>query len=422
MKFSRFNVLWEENGEYYISNTLSRNLIKIDSIHYEILKSGEIYRLNEISDSIETLKNEGILVDDELDEIGMLRFSHQQSMRASGEIEVVFAPTLSCNFKCVYCFETPRAGMLTEENEEMIFNYLTNHLQENQCKKLRFLWFGGEPLLCPDIIERFTYRLRLFCLEKKIELFVAVITNGYLLTRQVVNMLEKVGVNHIQITIDGCKEMHDSRRKLVNGEGTFDVILHNLEFFTNSTIDVAIRVNIDRENLEEYKNVKKVIDELNFSNIECHPALIEKTSNQCCDQKERCIIGDETNYYYDESIKRYYCKNAKAELDCVSCSCDAEHISSLVIDELGNIYKCWNSIGLDSDIYKKIYDDTYINPRMTSIYLGRDPFTEKECAECRFVPICAGGCLFHWLNSGTHKCTPAKYLYKEFIKLNRREG
>lgn len=50
------------------------------------------------------------------------------------------------------------------------------------------------------------------------------ITNGYLLTEKVVAMLPSLSISSLQITIDGMKAVHDSRRCLKLGAPTFDRI------------------------------------------------------------------------------------------------------------------------------------------------------------------------------------------------------
>lgn len=418
VKLSRFNVFWKDENGFYVSNTLSKCLIKLNEEYYDKLQNNGLSEIE--AENITDLKEAGVLVDKSLDEIGMLRYSHEQSKRASNEIEIVFAPTLSCNFRCSYCFEIPRTGIISSEKEDEILIYIEKEINDNNCRKIRFIWFGGEPLLCCDVIERFTKKMKELCIQKNLEIAFSLITNGYLLTKEIVTMLETVGILHVQITIDGCKEIHDSRRKLIDGKGTFDKIYSNLSLFANSKIDVAIRINLDEENFEQYDKVVKIISELGLTNIKCHPALVEKTENQSHEQQQKCIIANKKDAYENSLIHDYYCKQCK-ELDNVSCACSAEHINSMVIDEKGNVYKCWNSIGHDDQIYKKTYDSDFVNPQIVSTYLGRDPFTEDECKECNYLPICSGGCLYHWLNSKHHKCTPKRFLYKELIMSGKEE-
>ncbi len=46
----------------------------------------------------------------------------------------------------------------------------------------------------------------------------SVTTNGYLLTRDIVDMLVANGISHANVTLDGLQEVHDSRRKLLGGQ------------------------------------------------------------------------------------------------------------------------------------------------------------------------------------------------------------
>ena len=55
------------------------------------------------------------------------------------------------------------------------------------------------------------------------------ITNGYFFTPEVVEKLVEAKISEIQITLDGFRETHDIRRPLINGKGTFDTIIKNLD-------------------------------------------------------------------------------------------------------------------------------------------------------------------------------------------------
>jgi len=58
----------------------------------------------------------------------------------------------------------------------------------------------------------------------------SIITNGYLLTDSNARMLSSVaGVTTVQVTIDGTKDIHDKRRTLEGGQGTYDVIMQNIK-------------------------------------------------------------------------------------------------------------------------------------------------------------------------------------------------
>ena len=51
-------------------------------------------------------------------------------------------------------------------------------------------------------------------------------------TASIVTLLKEIGVKRVQITLDGSKESHDKRRILLNGEGSFNKIIDNIENYS----------------------------------------------------------------------------------------------------------------------------------------------------------------------------------------------
>jgi uncharacterized protein len=50
-----------------------------------------------------------------------------------------------------------------------------------------------------------------------------------------------------QITLDGPPDVHDRRRPLASGRGTFDTLLANITAMAG-ILDVQVRVNLDADN------------------------------------------------------------------------------------------------------------------------------------------------------------------------------
>ena len=415
MKFSKFNVFFEHQNKKYVSNTYSKAVIVLDEKHYDILKNKKEQQLEEITDDIACLSEQGILVEDDLDEIGLLRYAYEQSKYSPEDMEFVIAPTMQCNFKCSYCFEEHHSGNMSKTIQSKVLKFFEEKISKNNCKRVFFVWFGGEPLLCLDIIEDMTKKIIEICQKYNVKIYINLITNGYLLNKHSIRKLEVVGVEHIQITVDGIKKTHDQRRMLKNGEGTFDVIYNNLSLFKNSKITVAVRVNIDSNNLNAYDKVVQLVENLENPNIVCHPAIVVPTENQEISQRNSCLSRCDMNHYYAGAVGEYYLKRRNSVLKSVTNNCGAEHFYSYVIDEKGLIYKCWNSIGYESQALCSVDDELHKNSSILSRYWGRDPFTEEECKDCAYIPICAGGCIEQMMQKGQHECVPEKYLYKEII-------
>jgi len=72
--------------------------------------------------------------------------------------------------------------------------------------------------------------------------------NHFFKTEENINLLAKGRVDHVQITLDGPMQFHNKRRVLINGGGTYDVILKNLYRLTQMLPDIGItiRMNVSR--------------------------------------------------------------------------------------------------------------------------------------------------------------------------------
>ena len=85
------------------------------------------------------------------------------------------------------------------------------------------------------------------------------VTNGYLLTGEIAEKLEKLQIERLQITLDGEPGIHNKRRKLAKDENTFEVIIRNIKNIIESdrNLQFIIRINVDNDNA---KSIGKILD------------------------------------------------------------------------------------------------------------------------------------------------------------------
>lgn len=415
MRLSRFNVFFTHDDDMFVANTFSKAIIRLDKRHFDALSSGDPDMLATIGESVDELENQGVLVDEDVDELGLLRFAYEQAKYSPEDMEFVVAPTMDCNFACPYCFETHRSGRMTDAVQDAFLSFFEEKVSIEGCKQVFFVWFGGEPLMASDIVIKMTPVLVDICKRRGVDIFVNLITNGYLLTEGLLEELERSGVEHFQITIDGNKETHDSRRVLKKGLPTFDKIVDNLRLFENSKATVAVRVNVDASNMDAFDEVSASISRLGNPRIECHPAIVVPAANQDEGQRRSCLSRGMEESFYKNKVKAYYLEDKRTKLTSRVINCGAEHYYSYVIDEKGLVYKCWNSIGREHQAIFSLENPEERNPAIVSRYLGRDPFSEDECSQCAYVPLCAGGCLDQLFLKGEHECPAEKYLFEEML-------
>ena len=66
-------------------------------------------------------------------------------------MEIIIKPTEACNGTCVYCSADGTLGkvkILPRERLGRLFEIFADWLRGGQRRSLRFLWHGGEPMLC----------------------------------------------------------------------------------------------------------------------------------------------------------------------------------------------------------------------------------------------------------------------------------
>ena len=159
----------------------------------------------------------GFLIDSETEELDLLRYALHQSRFGASHLGLTIAPTSDCNFRCIYCYEKDslRLSTMSEEVQQGVIDYVKRVAPT--IADLYISWYGGEPLLALDIIERLTHDICEICEEHKISYNAGIVTNGYLLTPKTAKKLGELHVSHIQVTLDGSREQHDKRRPLKGG-------------------------------------------------------------------------------------------------------------------------------------------------------------------------------------------------------------
>ena len=392
---------------------------------YSILSTEGAYLLynNQIN---EYFKNQGFIVN--YDELEALEFLSRKVCGFSKTVNFTICPTMNCNFNCPYCFEKHRIGKMSIETQNNILNFIKKTIKIYNAKEMSVTWFGGEPLLAIDVIISLSKRIINFCDEENIQYNSSIITNGYLLSQEIVDKLFENKVNNYQITLDGINEKHDKTRHLINNKPTFNKIINNL---TNLKINgkINIRYNLYNDNIEEVEDFKKYIENLkknSKNNIGYYTAFINNNENALKRKKQIKYLNSKDFSYFemDKKIQKFNSYNSNY--------CGAQTLSFIVIDELGNLYKCWEDLGDDKKSFGKVEKwninnpiGTADNPQILIDYINTGSiFKDKECLECVWLPICQKGCphrrLFYNKECVPYKNKPEEFVLK-FINFNQKQ-
>ena len=413
-KFSKYNLIINDTPNSIIYNSKTNALALLDSDSYKkiadsIVSDVELYD----EDLVKSLYENGFLIDEDVDELQELKYREANSRFDKSILSILIIPTSNCNFRCTYCYESEviRPSTMSEETQKALISFITEQL--GPVRLLDVTWYGGEPLLRFDIVKKLSYQLKRLCESRGIEYKASMITNGYLLKSEVVGELNDLDIEYIQITIDGEEEVHNKRRPLRNGEGTFKNIIDNLcevKDFINA--DIAIRINVDRNNIH---GIDTIIEALKgkglYENVNCYVARVECEGNCLA---ENCFSPKEFSPI-ESTFARNNSKEAYLKMpEQIGNVCSADHVNSFIVDSDGALYKCWNEIGRKERSIGNI-DEGFINPSLAYEYLLYSAIDDSRCKECKCLPLCMGGCPEKRIKGISSRCPHIKYDLKARI-------
>lgn len=383
---------------------------------YAILSLEEAYLLHN-NHNYEDFIKKGFIVN--YDEQQALEFLARKTCSSSKTLNLTICPTMNCNFNCPYCFEEHRLGRMSKETQNKLLNFIERSVSFINAQKISVTWFGGEPTLAIEVIDYLSKKIIELCNERKIQYNAVIVTNGYLLTQKMVDNFFKNKITDYQITLDGVDELHDKTRHLVNGWPTFERIIQNL-----STLKIRgkinIRHNVYNDNIKDIESLKKYVQNLNKisgNNISYYSAIA--TNNDVALKKENQIdfLKSEEFCFIDLNKKIRKLNSYSA------IYCGAQISNFIVIDELGNLYKCWEDAGNIKNSFGTV-DKWNINnpigsadnPQILINYINTGgALKDKECQECIWLPVCQGGCP-HRILFYNKSCIPYKDKPEEFVQ------
>ena len=355
------------------SKTLSEDISKLAIIH---------------PDFWEILISKHFIVSNEIDELQQTKELVNSFDRNQETYHLIINPTLNCNFKCWYCYETHINGSKMDNSTiEKIKMHIIKKLNCENIKQFTISWFGGEPLL---YYHQVIYPILKFTNEniakRNIHFNSNFTSNGYLINDKIVKEFSKLGINGFQITLDGHSESHNKVRYAGNKRGTYDKIVSNIIKCLKNKIYVTCRINISKET---FNNIEKIIDDFSIlTSIENE--YLEFSFNQVWQEKEDLhekileIIELFNNHNFATQYNRYR--------DTLRNSCYADKENHATINFNGDVFKC---------------TARDFNPENREGFLNKDgsiewnqkyytrmdaKFKNSPCLNCNILPICNGSC------------------------------
>ncbi len=309
--------------------------------------------------------------------------------------------TNQCNLRCDYCFNYNKGNNVLKIDEIKFGIEKFIEKYSNVDKYFIDLSGKGEPLLELDLIIEINHYCQSVSNKVNKEILVTFVSNGTLLTKEIVEILQKERIL-FGVSLDGTKKNHDLHRKTKSNKPTYNLIMKNIKKIENSEyIGCALTIT------NNVFNLKKTLIQLNkvFKTISVKPARscdyaldqysIEDWKNEYSKLADYLLTrvlkyhdmnllfalvnGDD---YFGKFIKRSF------EARRVISRCDA-CISRLTLNDDNTLYPCPAASLYENLSLGKIED---FNQNKID-FLKNKQISKVNCKNCAFKYLCGGECL-----------------------------
>jgi serine-type anaerobic sulfatase-maturating enzyme len=166
----------------------------------------------------------------------------------SGQIVLIMKATRLCNLRCTYC-NAWKEGPDQVMPFEVLARATRDVLRRPAVKHVTFVWHGGEVTLLPvGFFKKALWLQQAFSNEHQ-TLSNAIQTNGTRLSEEWISLLSD-GKFQVGVSLDGPRQVHDSKRKTKSGRPTWDNVKAGIARLKAADLSFGVLVVVDKQVLE----------------------------------------------------------------------------------------------------------------------------------------------------------------------------
>jgi uncharacterized protein len=330
--------------------------------------------------------------------------------------------TYACNLACPYCYEGTEKDVKTLDDKkvDILLKNIEKNISQKDFELFKIILYGGEPLIAYNQCVQLMEGVSKICDEQNKKLIAGMLTNGVLITEEVIDTLLKPYCNWVQITMDGGREAHNKRRIHKDGSGTYDTLLGVLELLRDKDMNFSLKLNMDKENVNTFAELSRDLKERGFKNLRLilgriHPVNTESVKG-CASYAEKCFSSEEMSEYAQSVLVQMNGLSAPQKSVKIPRynPCMFGREDNYLVDPYLELYNCWGFVG-QKDMKVGFIDENGETVFNYEYYeqMSRNPLEFEECSDCTYLPLCCGGCAGHsYLENGTyHSSICRKYSY-----------
>jgi uncharacterized protein len=388
------------------------------------------------------LAEHGFLVESRTRERDALRQHFSEIRESTDQLRVTVLTTLQCNFACDYCLQGDhgdhnRLGhKMSLATAASVAAWIGERLDAVRPQQFVMTFFGGEPLLNLPVVYYLAEACHRLCAERGVPQVLTMITNGLLLTPEVVDRLLPFGLAGAKITLDGDRDTHNRMRPLRGRQGTFDRIVDNMRRVAGR-LPLTIGGNFDESSWASYPALLDFLREQEFAaaivKVNFKPIITSgaataakvipltavgdggKPLNGACMSGagagtarpkagvcDTCAFVDEKMQFLREETR----KRGFHTLDGVHMGpCEIHHRHAHTVGIDGALYACPGFGSEPTEAIGHVDPGPAVAPAVDR-FARLNPLKEA-CGDCSFIPVCGGGCSVAAHNEGGDLHSPS---------------
>lgn len=401
MEYSKHNIFSKIAGSdsYFIVNPLSGQA--------DILDPEEAQKyIDKSTTNTQAYIDKGYLVDSKDEEkIFKEKYLDFIDERDQDEVQLFFTPWYICNFNCSYCFQDEYTNP-NEDVEDEVIDAFFNYVDKKFASRRKYITiFGGEPLLSSPAKKESIKKIIAGANSRNLE--IAIVTNGYYLT-DYLHLLKTAQIREIQVTVDGTQKVHDSRRMLKGGKGSFSKITEGVDLLLQNNIPVNMRMIVDKDNINNLPDLARFAIEKGWTKSPFFKTSLGRNYELHHCQTNNTRLFNRIEMYQEIykmvnkhpeilefhkpafSIAKFIFENGELPNPLFD-SCSGTK-TEWAFDYSGRIYSCTATVGNIGDELGTFYPKVKLEEELIEEWEERDVLSIKECQNCPVQLACGGGC------------------------------
>jgi uncharacterized protein len=389
MKESNYNIYAITAKGVVCFNTVFQTFALMPQKLYHAIQDRTFSNIGE--QHLHTLTENHILIDDDFNEEDILTGNYNVTVSEQHEMyELTLLPSLDCNLRCWYCFETHvKDSRLDALTQESIFQHMKQVCQNEHIKQIHIQMFGGEPLLYfKEELYPLLSRIKQYVEDSGKNVNFFFVTNGVCITEEMIPLFVDLKAT-FQISIDGYRKKHNMVKKIPgSGEDVYKRIMKTIHSLTTAyETYINLRINYDNQTLNHIEEVVKDIIDIDPRRLGIHLErvwqTISKSDNTGYDMNR--ILGFIMANGFTVSYLNLHRKHV---------SCKASNHNSAIISYNGDVYKCTGRDFTEAQKEGNLLPDGTIawDRNKLEKRLSIRTYDNEHCLSCKLLPMCYGPC------------------------------